>query len=574
MPTPNPELPVRRAFLAFEGGGAKGLVHLGALHAIEASGRFRIAGVAGTSAGSVVAALVAAGYDAEALFALRGGAAGPFRTILDALGYRDATAIFGRVTWAKLWLLRVLARGGAAWVGAFLAALPVALWAAFGMAGGLLGALPLVLAMVLLGIALACGCASLDGVRKAFDEALRRQCPAAAREGRSVTFRDLPHLKICAANLTRRRLEVFSEQTHPDVAVADAVCASICFPFAFRPYPITIRRREGQGRELFVDGGLLSNLPAWPFDEERRLDPEALTLAIGIRGSDEGRPPAPCGWLWSLIRTAVFGGEVLSTRGAGPVEVLRLGTRIGLFDFDMDKAVARQEVVQAERAARILLNTRVLDFPDLLRATTADLRDRVAEWEAALAVETGIRGTAGEVRVALALPENHLSGGYWTADRRAAVRSLTLRYGAGFEGAADEGLVLPIAGNTVAAAWTDGAPAFRFFGNGPASAGSDAAFAGPENAHRQRRVRPNLGWVLGVPARLPTPDPDGDGHAGEVEAVLVIDSLLQVPEDEGLRAAFVDALSSLIDNEIMPRFAREWLEAADDPGASFEGRQA
>ena len=42
----------------------------------------------------------------------------------------------------------------------------------------------------------------------------------------------------------------------------------------FRPFEF--------GSSLFLDGGLVSNLPAWPFDEERALDPDALTIAVEI----------------------------------------------------------------------------------------------------------------------------------------------------------------------------------------------------------------------------------------------------------------------------------------------------
>src|SRR4051812_11447494 len=55
------------AFGIFEGGGAKGLAHIGALKAAEED-RVNFVGVGGTSAGAIVAALVAAGYTADELF--------------------------------------------------------------------------------------------------------------------------------------------------------------------------------------------------------------------------------------------------------------------------------------------------------------------------------------------------------------------------------------------------------------------------------------------------------------------------------------------------------------------------
>jgi Predicted esterase of the alpha-beta hydrolase superfamily len=59
-----------KALLIFQGGGAKGIVHVGALLAIEQM-NLGVRGVAGTSAGSIVAALVAAGFSGDDLVNLR-----------------------------------------------------------------------------------------------------------------------------------------------------------------------------------------------------------------------------------------------------------------------------------------------------------------------------------------------------------------------------------------------------------------------------------------------------------------------------------------------------------------------
>jgi predicted acylesterase/phospholipase RssA len=55
------------AYGIFEGGGAKGLAHVGALKAAE-NRRINFHGVAGTSAGAIVASLIAAGYSSDELF--------------------------------------------------------------------------------------------------------------------------------------------------------------------------------------------------------------------------------------------------------------------------------------------------------------------------------------------------------------------------------------------------------------------------------------------------------------------------------------------------------------------------
>jgi NTE family protein len=56
-----------KAFGVFEGGGAKGYAHVGALQAVEARG-IELEAVAGSSIGAVIALLIAAGYTGDDLF--------------------------------------------------------------------------------------------------------------------------------------------------------------------------------------------------------------------------------------------------------------------------------------------------------------------------------------------------------------------------------------------------------------------------------------------------------------------------------------------------------------------------
>ena len=58
-----------RCYCIFEGGGAKGIAHIGALRALE-DAKLDFAGFAGTSAGAIVAALAAAGYSSRELMSV------------------------------------------------------------------------------------------------------------------------------------------------------------------------------------------------------------------------------------------------------------------------------------------------------------------------------------------------------------------------------------------------------------------------------------------------------------------------------------------------------------------------
>src|SRR5262249_1903093 len=93
---------------------------------------------------------------------------------------------------------------------------------------------------------------------KWLDDRLRKYL----RQTDRITFEKLPiPLKIVASNLTTQKVMVFRKQTWPHMPVADAVRASMSIPFFFRPH--------WSGSEVLVDGGLMSNFPAWVFDEER-----------------------------------------------------------------------------------------------------------------------------------------------------------------------------------------------------------------------------------------------------------------------------------------------------------------
>ena len=55
--------------LVLEGGGVRGVAHIGAIKALEENG-IKIDAIGGTSAGSIVSALYAMGYTADEMFKL------------------------------------------------------------------------------------------------------------------------------------------------------------------------------------------------------------------------------------------------------------------------------------------------------------------------------------------------------------------------------------------------------------------------------------------------------------------------------------------------------------------------
>jgi hypothetical protein len=89
----------RDAFVVFQGGGAKGISHIGAVGAL-ADAHINLLGVAGTSAGAIVAALTAARYTAEDLLATDSSGKHILTTVDPKL--TSATQLFGEKGWREL----------------------------------------------------------------------------------------------------------------------------------------------------------------------------------------------------------------------------------------------------------------------------------------------------------------------------------------------------------------------------------------------------------------------------------------------------------------------------------------
>jgi NTE family protein len=492
-----------RAFVAFAGGGAKGIIHVGALKALEQKGvRFR--GVAGTSAGAIVACLKAAGFDADELIDPHSE-----KTIIDLLRLIDpkiqrATDLFGPAGWIRIrafrWLVSssLFSRGLIAalvWASLFLFSLFAAsLISLITTAGALvlwvaLGALFWFLVRSITG-----GLATAVRLKRALGILLQqRMFPG--QSTRTVLMSDFggnrPSLKIVSANLSQGKLQLFSPDRTPNVPVADAVAASICLPLIFTPWII--------GGELHVDGGIVSNLPAWPFDEERELDPEALTIAIEIADRPRSNPVTLTNWPPAALRTALFGSGELNLRAVGAAERLLLETKLTLLQFDSTPTALRQEVLDATNAASYRLDKRLFRRPALYRSAC-----RVTQ-ELTIDVLESIDMAGGRVRVGVGIQD------------RDYFHSLRLRYSVGYEVDHDEGMLVPIEGSILGAVWRSNESQFEI-----APLPEALQMPGDPNRLRRKALWPNLRWQLCVPIRDPK---------DKIRLVIQVDGDAELPQE-------------------------------------------
>lgn len=482
MPQPN------RIFAAFAGGGAKGLIHIGVLKALE-DREVSFSGLAGTSAGAIIAALKAAGFSSREILDADTGT-----TIMDQLKEIDpniskCTDIFGRSGWKKVKLFRMtlayprtILFGFLIVVALIVAGLLVAgssrSWFLLALAGVIM--IGMIKAAAWAARSVLSGLSDVMAFRTALAELLRRKM-FPEEVDRVVKMGDFgrngrPTLKIVSANLSTRRLHLFSPDRSPDVPVADAVAASICLPLIFSPWRI--------GQSSFIDGGIVSNLPAWPFDEERELDPEAITIAIEIADAHVHAELGSHDWLPAAIRTALFGSGELNLRVSGQAERLVLDSRLDLLEFDLSLEQARQEVRDATAAASVRLDKRLyrrpevyMDACELSRALAQDV------------LESALQIDAKRVRVAIAVPD------------RSYHASLRLRFSAGYGSDIDEGMLYPVQGSVLGAAWASGESRFELAPFPP-----ELDLPGAANGFRRRLRWPGLAWQLCVPIS------DSGGH--------------------------------------------------------------
>ncbi|MGE6752099.1 patatin-like phospholipase family protein [Rossellomorea sp. NPDC071047] len=212
----------------FSGGGIKGLALIGAYQALEEKG-YRFKRLAGTSAGAVIAAFIAAGYSSRELLKIMDDI--DFNKLLDS----NAMISLPIIKWFRVYYRLGLYKGAAleSWV----------------------------------------------------EEKLKARG--------IYTFADLPphSLRVIASDLSNGRLLVLpddlekygiAKETFP---VARAIRMSASLPYFFEP----VKLRSLEGTSFMVDGGVLSNFPMWLFDRE---NVKKIRPVIGVKLSHDlvGKP--------------------------------------------------------------------------------------------------------------------------------------------------------------------------------------------------------------------------------------------------------------------------------------------
>ncbi len=102
-------------------------------------------------------------------------------------------------------------------------------------------------------------------------------------------FRDL---HIVATNISRHQLEVFSAETTPKVAVADALLLSQSIPLFFAAPRFDGKRLSDNEGDFYGDGSILSNFPIHLFDQPPYLSAQP-DLSNGVQQCQLGNARLP-----------------------------------------------------------------------------------------------------------------------------------------------------------------------------------------------------------------------------------------------------------------------------------------
>lgn len=512
--------PQREVYVALSGGGAKAMVHTGALTEIEK--RYRIVGISGTSAGAIVAALIAAGYKPSELFTTSPEGNG-ISAIFDRLREKRpdinrVSDLFGSKNFGKikasqnplfgLLYLCVLNKWKFIALVAFLSvavetAMSFSQDAEISIQGSvntlwnlLLGLVSLVVVLVSVAIFVAHAAASslrhgllnnemaIDAICDLISERLKKP-------RQLLKMSDFPMLlKIVATDVVNQKAVVFSsEGTNANANLRDALIASTAIPVVFRPH-----RRDGN---ILVDGGIVSNLPASTFAEEAYLYPARRIVAVSFQSASEGEDGSqsktfrakivqflteailPSRWIYQRLRpvfaTFFTGTQALSYSRLDVLDV-PLKTPLDTLDFD----VGMKTLVLAYDAGLAAATTIDAELT-IDRAYRDGCRALVSTAGRLLCAETSTSSVASEaVRVSVATMSSDSS------------KTLTLRYCFGFDEAPDQFISMPIAHSVCGDAWLSKevkfSPNLLEFRN-----------HAPQFDHIFGRIDKEIKWILSIP---------------------------------------------------------------------------
>lgn len=314
--------------LVLEGGGVKGIGLVGAITELEKQG-YSWNSIGGTSAGAIVATLLAVGYTGKELYEIICGPDIKFIDMMDDESVRNDFFKLEKLVVPALKRRRILP----ILVSLVRCLSPIfKLWKRLWQNHGLFD-----------------GEYIVDKVRELIKKKTGDDC---------FTFADLAHkndgdetkLSLMVTDITNGRLLILPRDLEKlgsspeNMEIVKAMRMSMSFPFFFKPVKVPVPKAEFV---LLMDGGVLSNFPYWYIEELAQTSKKAHPT-IGVL-LDEGPRPGILN-LWGILDALLYtmispldrvGHRALSNR------IVKVTTQLGeaaitrdisTFDFDLEQA--------------------------------------------------------------------------------------------------------------------------------------------------------------------------------------------------------------------------------------------
>jgi NTE family protein len=268
-----------KADAVFEGGGTRGIAFVGAIEAMEEA-EVEWQRLAGTSAGAVIAALLASGYKSY--------------EIRKHLSDLDLLKLRGRT---------------------FMNQIPI-----FG---------------TLLELMFNLGIYKNDYLETWVDSLL-------SKKG-IQTFADLPDgkLKIIASDVSNGQMLILPDDliryrlTPGDLKVSTAVMMSASIPFFYRP---VIWKSKDRNKSYILDGGLLSNFPIWIFDTDNPRFPTFGFRFVKDKVNINAVIPTPLHLFKNIFKTMLQAHDLRHLNEEAKERTIQIPTgNINATDFNLNK---------------------------------------------------------------------------------------------------------------------------------------------------------------------------------------------------------------------------------------------
>lgn len=314
---------MQKADAVFEGGGVKGVALVGALQAFEEAG-FQWQNLAGTSAGAIVAALVAVGYTSAEVREVMGRI--KFHTLMDTSGIGKLPVVG---PWLSLLFNQAMYQGD-----------------------------------YFLQIMRELIAAKTGKQRYTFADLTLPKEPGDSEEDYQNKYKY--KLRVMASDISENRLFVLPQ----DVArlgydpggleVALAVRMSMSYPFFFKP--VILEDSQRLEKHWIVDGGMLSNFPIQLFDSPPGQSPSWPTIGFLLSepGSEEPahvRIQGLVSMIQAILRTMLTAHDRKALEEADKERIVRIPTgKVSTLDLNLSEADQKWLYDQGYRVAKQFLS--------------------------------------------------------------------------------------------------------------------------------------------------------------------------------------------------------------------------